>query len=152
MGDVPLTIAEESIQNLSKTGEISITFIRIVPTAKIIKRRINLRTIAPIYRQVSDDFESAGIKIRLLPQNLVIENYYKLICKLFPDFDVRDHQVDKVGKPDFLLTNNKTQFHIELKNGRDGLRKTQMEWAVNNSDKETWYMFLEDIKVDNACY
>ena len=80
--------------------------------------------------------------------NIVLNDYYKLICKLFPDYDVTDCQSDKVGKPDFTLTNSKTQFHIEFKKGNDGVRKTQMEWVANNSDKEIWYMFLEDIKID----
>jgi len=144
-----ITIAEESINKLPYTGHINLTFIKISPTIKLIQKNIPLQYLSEDYKKVYGDLEESGISLKLKPFNVELINYYKFICKLFPDFDVRDFQSDKVGKPDFFLLNNKTEFYLEVKNRNDGIRGTQMTWIANNPDKEVWTLFIGGLKMDD---
>jgi len=144
-----ITIAEESINKLPYTGNIVLTFVRITPTIKLINKKIPLQYLSKQYKLLYSDLEDVGVDLKLFPMNVKISNYYKFICKLFPDFDVSDFQPDKVGKPDFFLINNKTEFYLEVKNGNDGVRSTQMSWIANNPHKEVWFLFIGGIKIDD---
>lgn len=143
-----ITKAEEIIQALPYTGHIILTFIRVSPTLKAIHKKIPLSYLSPVYKQVYDDLDNSGIYLRLRPHNVGLSDYYKFMCKLFPDFEVKDCQSEKVGKPDFFLLNKETEFYIEFKNGNDGIRHSQMEWIANNKNKEVWFLFLGGLEIE----
>jgi hypothetical protein len=144
-----ITLAEEIINKLPYTGHIILTFVRVTPSMKLIHKKIPLQYLSKEYKLMYGDLEDAGIILRLNPGSVELFDYYKFICKLFPDFDVQDRQSDKVGKPDFFLINNKTEFYIEVKNGNDGIRSTQMSWVANNPDKEVWFLFIGGLRIED---
>ncbi|MBU1028544.1 MAG: hypothetical protein KKF48_05860 [Nanoarchaeota archaeon] len=140
------TIAEDNIELLPYSGHIFLTFIRLIPNVRIIHKRIPLQYLSKEYKQVYDDLENSGVSLNLESKNVKLSDYYKFVCKLFPEFNVQDNQYQKVGQPDFFLTNRHTEFYLEVKNGIDGIRSTQMDWLANNPNKEVWFMFIGGIK------
>lgn len=143
------TIAEEYIKKFPYTGHIKLTFIRICPTIKLIERNIPLQYLSKDYKAMYGDLKQSGISLRLNQCNVELDDYYKFMCKLFPDFDVQNCQPDKVGKPDFFLINKETEFYVEVKNGNDGIRCSQMTWLTNNQEKEIWFLFIGGIKLSD---
>jgi len=147
--DEEKTLAEKYIEDLPLNGNISLTFIQVTPKIKSIRRKIPLKYLSSVYKQMHHDLENAGISLRINPPMIELTDYYRFMCKLFPEFDVHDCQKDSgVGKPDFVLINKETQFYIELKNGNDGIRHTQMQWLADNKDKEVWYMFVGNLTIE----
>lgn len=142
------SIAEDSIDKLPIIGHIKLTFVKLSPTFQLIHRKIPLQFLSNTYGHVYNDLSNAGVFLKLDKRNIGISDYYKFVCKLFPDFDVQDCQSEKVGKPDFFIVNNKTEFYLEVKNTNDGLRSTQMNWISNNQNKEVWVLYIGGLFVD----
>lgn len=47
------------------------------------------------------------------------------------------------GHPDFIVyKNNKILFYVEVKTNDDGLKKEQVEWIINNPDKEVIVFYV----------
>lgn len=149
MEDKNITIAETYIQKLPATGHIKLTFVRVTPTIKLIHKYVPLQYLSNVYKQVYDDLSNSGVFFKLSQRNVGICDYNKFMCKLFPDFEVQDCQMDSgIGKPDFFLINKDTQFYVEFKNGNDGIRHTQMGWLANNTNKEVWFLFVGGLFLD----
>lgn len=143
------TTAQGYIEKFPLAGHIHLTFIKITPTMNLIHRRISIKDLSQYYKQTYDDLSNCGIDLKLDPRNFKISDYYKFICALFPKFEVHDCQTEgTLGKPDFFLINRETEFYLELKNGYDGLRSSQVEWMSRNKDKEVWVLFIGGLRID----
>jgi len=57
---------EGYIQKLPEEGDIELTFMRIYPNFKIIKKKIPLKILSPHYSYLCSDFKKVGIDFFLL--------------------------------------------------------------------------------------
>ena len=80
-------------------------------------------------------------------ENLEIESYIEFIKKIFKNLEVIDSQNYNGGHPDFILKNNSTgeKIYLEFKYKNDGIRYGQLDWHLQNLDKDLIYFFADPL-------
>ena len=68
---------------------------------------------------------------------------YLLFEQLFKDCKIEDMSMLKEGCPDYKITKGNDIIYVEKKQGYvDGLRKTQIEWFMNNKNLNSYCLFM----------
>lgn len=69
----------------------------------------------------------------------------QIIEGIFECCGIEDHTSYKDGRPDYYIKSTQP-FWVEFKRKKDGLRQSQLEWAIRNKDKQTYVLFLKKNK------
>lgn len=69
----------------------------------------------------------------------------QIIQGIFKSLEIEDHTGYKDGRPDYYVKATQS-FWVEFKRKKDGLRQSQLDWAIRNKDKQTYVLFLKKNK------
>lgn len=131
-------------------GAIKIKFMRIMPSFKIIDKDIPLSFVFDSLYLIKKEFNNNGILVSINSNNLKIKDYFLFVKSLFKNQKVKVEDLQRCqekGTPDFKITGeNDFEFYIEFKSISDSVRPVQLQWMGDNSDKEVWFLILENIE------
>lgn len=146
------SIPEEDDYDDKYCGRIKIKFMRIMPSFKIIQKEIPMSFIFNSLHLIKKEFNNNGILIKISSNNLKIKDYYLFVKSLFKNQKVSIEDLQKCnekGTPDFKVNGEENlEFYIEFKSMTDSVRPAQLQWMGDNSDKEVWFLILEDIETN----
>lgn len=114
-------------EGISNKQTINLCFISLSPKPK--KQNIQV----PIIQSVQE----LGISV-----SMDIQNYEKFLQFLFPECSIENHEKTGYGFPDFVIKKDSKEIYIEIKNGKDGIRRNQLEWFIENQDRECYFLFI----------
>jgi len=134
------------------SGTISIKFMRIMPSFKIIDKEVPISFFFDTLYKVKQDYKTNGILVSMNENNLRIKDYFLFVKTLFRNqkLEVIDQQRGfEKGTPDFkIIFEEGMEFFIEFKSKSDSVRPDQLQWMGNNPEKEVWFLILEGIDTD----
>lgn len=144
-------VGQSAIENIPESNDgITMTFISLFPSFKIIKKIIPLGHISSVFYKIQNDCNDSGIDFKVKPEYINIVDYHKFVKSLFVNFDVEDFQknTNSKGHPDFRLNNVRDgSFYIEFKSRNDSIPPSQILWCSENPSEEVWFLVLGDIYI-----
>ena len=84
--------------------------------------------------------EIEGFRYRVCNREKFIRYVFE---RYFPGYKIKRTHNEGVGQPDYTLTKEKDIIYLELKFGLDSLRQTQINWFVDNKDKNGKLIFID---------
>lgn len=125
----------------------SLKLVQIMPEFKFVEIKVGLSNIIP-KRELYEKLEEWGLELKSTSFYLRVLDYKKMLQKIFHECEVIDCQRIGRGHPDFKLKPKmpgyKDEFYIEIKKNTDGIRSNQMQWFLNNTGKELYFLFIDD--------
>ena len=130
---------------------LGLKLIGIIPSFKILEKELYLEHLFPD-GFIEEGFRNAGFEINASKFFLKVQDYVKLLEKIYPNHKITDCQSWRNGHPDFMLEDKRPawenhKFYIEMKRNGDGIRASQLDWLLKNLDEEVYFLFIRE----NGC-
>jgi len=148
--DIIKSIPEDDEYDDKHCGTINIKFMRLIPSFKIIDKKIPMSLFFQSLSKIKEEYKENGIAVSINSGCLKISDYYKFVKTLLKNqrVEVIDRQRSGEGEPDFKINqeNGEDFFHIEYKSPNDSIRPNQLQWLGDNLSKEVWFLMMEEIE------